>query len=466
MKPVELKKAINQTVELLLKVDKKKDAVGVLKTNLPSEVREVLDQSLPLNPVSFDTLLSELEKQVIPFLNRNSDPRFAAYITGSGNVVATIAEFVKAYYNQNGLKWNNSPIASELEQLVIQWVAEFIGLENHQKGVLTSGGSMSNLMAIHFALAARFPEREMEGLANLKPLAIYCSNQTHSSIDRALVFLGLGRKCLRKIEVNKEYQIELKALEKEINKDLDAGITPFMLVGNAGTTNTGAIDNLEDLAQIAKKYGLWYHVDGAYGLPARNIEELKPYFNGVEKADSVIINPHKWMYVPFEASCILLNEIPKAIHFDPDYLQTKNQDQRWESSEHTIELSKEFRALKVWFTLKYYGTHQLTEFVAKDIALTQYFAKLLQQEATIEVDPSHPLSIICFRWFDPKLSDTENELINQKAVQQIEADGDIFLTGTKLKGNTYLRAYFGNPQRTKKDVEYMRDVIMEILNHL
>lgn len=459
----ELKSAIDKTIALLLDWENRQKETPILRTNDPSEVKLKVNHSLPEEPISFEELLSDLEKEVLPFLNRNTNPRFAAYITGSGNMVSSIAEFIKAYYNQNGLKWNNSPIASEMEQLVIRWVADFVGLKDHQKGVLTSGGSMSNLMCIHLALAAKYPDREMKGLSALPPVAIYCSDQTHSSIERALVFLGLGRNSLRKIKVNESFQIDLDSLKEALNLDVQAGIQPFMLIGNAGTTNTGSIDDLNGLADIAQKYDMWYHVDGAYGLPARRVNSLASHFYGVEQADSVIINPHKWMYVPFEASCVLVKTIPKAINFEPDYLQKQNNALRWESSQHTIELSKEFRALKVWFTIKYYGAEQLTNFVKHDIDLTHYFGEILQAEEHIEVEPNHPLSIICFRWNDPDMSPADNEVINQSAVQRIENEGKIFITGTKLQGQTYLRAYFGNPNRTKKDVEYMRDVVMELL---
>lgn len=436
----------------------------ILTSNVPEQVKSLLSTQLPHTPLDFDALLADFEKELLPSLNRNTSPHFAAYITGSGNPIGALAEFIKAYYNQNGLKWNNSPIASELEQLVIKWVADFCLLPDHSQGVLTSGGSMSNLMAIHFALTKHYPEREMEGLLEAPKLTIYCSNQTHSSVDRAMVFLGLGRNLLRKIEVNECYQINTVMLEHQIEQDMKDGLTPFMIIGNAGTTNTGSIDDLLSLANIAKRHHLWYHVDGAYGLPARRIPSLKAQFEGIEQADSVIINPHKWMYVPFEASCVLLREIPQAIHFSPDYLFTEDPGARWESSNHTIELSKEFRALKIWFTMKYFGTEQLTSFVQHDIEMVNYLSEELSKIAHIRVDPNHPLSIVCFRYENPEFDHERNEAINIAAIRQIESEGRIFITGTKLQGKTHLRAYYGNPQRTKQDVDYMVGVIKDQLS--
>ncbi|MEQ8904315.1 aminotransferase class V-fold PLP-dependent enzyme [Ekhidna sp.] len=463
MKENQLKDYLEQTWNMIRRngFDNPKN---VLKTNDPQEIKNLLAKDLPQNPSAYSTLLRNFEHEILPGLNYNTSPNFGAYITGSGNKIGAVAEFIKAFYNQNGLKWNNSPITSELEQLVIKWIAEFCLVPNHNKGVLTSGGSMSNFMSLHFALAKRFPNREMEGFYGASKFTIYCSDQTHSSIDRAMVFLGLGRNQLRKIQTNAQYQIGIAALEKAINDDLKISNVPLMIIGNAGTTNTGTIDPLNQLAKIAKKYDLWYHVDGAYGLPAIRLPEFYSRFEGVEHADSIIMNPHKWMYVPFEASCVLLKEIPEAIHFSPDYLFTENPGERWESSNHTIELSKEFRALKVWFTLKYHGATQLTNFIKHDIDMIQYLADRLAPD--FHIDPNHDLSILCFRFNDSSMEDAENERINIHAIRTIESKGKIFITGTKLQGKTHLRVYYGNPERTTKDVDYMINVIKETFQHL
>lgn len=461
MNAKQIKKYLDETWELLAQNDL--HASQVLSSNDPTAVKELLERALPEGSQSYSGLLDDFQQQVYPSLNHNTSANYGAYITGSGNKVGALAEFIKAFYNQNGLKWNNSPIASELEQLVVQWVASFCLLPHHQEGFITSGGSMSNLMCIHLALADRYPEREMNGLVHAPKFTIYCSNQTHSSVERAMVFLGLGRHQLRKITVNEHFQIDLEALETVIQEDRQNGCTPLMIIGNAGTTNTGSIDDLNGLAEVASKHKTWYHVDGAYGLPARRLTELSDSFEGIDRADSVIINPHKWMYVPFEASCVLVKEVPQAIHLTPDYLFTENPGARWESSTHTIELSKEFRALKIWFTMKYYGAQQLTQFVQQDITMTDYLAEQLDKLPHVTVEPAHPLSILCFRYDNPALSQAENEHINVQAIRQIELEGKIFITGTRLHEKTYLRTYFGNPERKKTDVLHMVDVVKSTL---
>ncbi len=438
---------------------------AVLSTNRVADVRAKLRTTLPFKGQAFDRILVDLEEQILPFLNHNTDSRYAAFITGSGNPVGAIAEYIKGHFNQNSLKWNSSPIASELERLITQWIAEFIEHPEFNIGFLTSGGSMSNFLAVHFAFARAFPNREMEGIYNIPRVRVYGSDQTHSSIERSLVFLGIGRDNCVKIPVNENYQIKVDKLINAIESDIAKGYHPLMIIGNAGSTNTGSIDDLEALAKVSRQYKLWYHVDGAYGLPAVRLPELKADFAGTGDADSITVNPHKWMYVPFEASSILLKEMPSAINFSPAYLQDDEED-RWETSTQTVELSKEFRALKVWFTLKYYGVEQLVSFIRHDIDLVQYMAKLLLELENFEVEPCHPLSIICFRYFSPAISEKENDDLNTAAIKTIEAEGKIFLTGTKLQGRTYLRAYFGNPNRRQTDVKQMVEYISLLFSRL
>lgn len=461
MKLQEFQNILSTAGRILLKNQEELKNQPVLQSNDPVKIKEAINEPLPEATMDASLLLDEFRDHIMPFLNHNKEPRYGAYITGSGNLIGSVAEMIKGFYNQNGLKWNNSPITAELEQLVIKWTGEFVNLPEFNQGLLTSGGSMSNFLAIHLALAKKVPEREKEGLFSTQKLTIYCSDQTHSSIERSLVFLGIGRAQLRKISVNEKYEIIGEQLIKAIEKDISDGYKPLMLIGNAGTTNTGSIDNLQALADIAKSYNIWYHVDGAYGLPAINLPQLETNFKGIEQADSITINPHKWMYVPFEASCILTRKIPKAINFDPDYLMTENKGVRWESSEHTIELSKEFKALKVWFTLKNLGRKEIVRYIEQDIQLIDLLAQKLRQQPKVEVEPHHPLSILCFRWNDTSLTEEQNELINRKAVNLIESRGIIFITSTRLHGKTHLRVYYGNPERTEEDVQFMYEEILK-----
>ncbi|MBV7268697.1 pyridoxal phosphate-dependent decarboxylase family protein [Winogradskyella luteola] len=422
-----------------------------------------INKQLPKRPLDYDSLINDFKHQIIPLLNQNTSPNYAAYITGSSTEIGAIAEFIKGYYNQNGLKWINSPITSELEKLVVKWISEFILLPNFNHGMLTTGGSMSNLLAIHFSLANAYPNREYNGIPSDK-IKVYSSDQTHSSVERAMVFLGLGRNSLVKISTDKSYKVNTEELEKRIKSDKASGYTPLIIIGNAGTTNTGAIDNLLELSKISNKYNTWFHIDGAYGLPAIRLKKLRARFHGASFADSITVNPHKWMYVPFEASCLLLKKIPIAINFTPDYLDDFSSEQRM-ISDQTIELTKEFRALKIWLTLKYYGADQISQFIENDIFLINYLSKKLKILDFVEIHPESELSILCFRFISENLNETQTERLNILSLKLIKENRSIFFTGTRLNNKVYMRIFFGNPNRKKKDVKFMLKKIIEVYNH-
>jgi aromatic-L-amino-acid/L-tryptophan decarboxylase len=463
MNLIELEDSLSQLINVLkLDTDEYNNhSQPILKEARPSFIRNAINEKVPTDPMSSDQLLHDFKTRILPYVNRNTNPRFGGYITGAGNNAAVLAEFIKAYFNQNSLKWNCSPISCELEQLVISWISEFLILPEFKFGLLTSGGSMSNFLAIFYALMKRNIDIENAGLYDQKRKIVYCSNQTHNSIERGMVFLGLGLSNLRKIDVERDFRIKPIDLERKIESDKEAGFDPLMIIGNAGTTNTGSIDNLKELSTIAQRHKLWLHVDGAYGLPARRIPELTHMFDGVDMADSLSINPHKWMYVPFEAGCLLLKEEPFTHQNIPDYLFTQNPGTRWESSQYSIELTKEFRALKIWFTLKYYGSGILTDWIKHDIELANMLAEKLAQLPMIKVEKFHPLSIVCFRYEDPECSIERNEHVNIETIRNIESKGVIFLTGTKLHNRTYLRVFYGNQKRNVEDVDHM---ILEINN--
>lgn len=456
MKLHELQRHLNEVISLLAKnEDDLKRGGKVLQSNSVQEVRGKLSESLPIKPLEFSTVLEDFSDKVLPFINHNTSPLYSAYITGSGSKIGAIAEFIKGYFNQNGLKWNNSPVAAEMEKLVIKWIADFLGLSNFHHGVLLSGGSMSNFMAIHFAITNALKNREQKGLMDTGPVAVYCSEEAHSSIERAMVFLGLGRQSLRKVPVDRECRIEVNQLAQVIKKDIEQNIKPIMIIGTAGTTNTGSVDDLLALGEMAKKYKLWYHVDGAYGIPAIRSPLYQKLFDGAHLADSVTINPHKWMYVPFEASCILVKEFPQAFTFSPNYLLTEGEEERWESSQHTVELSKEFRALKIWFTLKYYGADKISSFIEHDIYIKDVLLNLLDERPHFEVHPAAPLSIVCFRVVSPSLNKADLNDLNLEILRRTEKRGNIFLTGTSIKGTRYLRFCFIHPERKKEDLLFM-----------
>jgi glutamate/tyrosine decarboxylase-like PLP-dependent enzyme len=305
-----------------------------------------------------------------------------------------------------------------------------------------------------------------KGLSGLPPMTVYVSSEGHSSFDKAVDMLGIGLDNLRKIPVDENFRIRPDILEEQIQQDLKSGFQPVCLIGIAGTTNTGAVDDLDALAEMSEKYNIWYHVDAAYGGPAAALESVSKLFSGMEKADSVVINPHKWLYVPFEAACILVKEpekLRKTFSLIPDYLRS-NEDGggRTDLMEYQLPLTKSFKSLKVWMTLKAFGAKRLRDTIQGDIDNARYLASLIKKSTDFELMAPVPLSITCFRYWPEGMDEESTEQLNRKLAHAIEQDGRIFLTATKIHGKTALRTCFINPRTTRKDVEWILDVIRDI----
>ncbi len=433
----------------------------------PAEVQQLLDESLPENSENIDELLDEIGSKVLHSITNSVGPRYFGYITGGGNQVAVLAEMVKASLNQNNLKWHSSPVSTELERLVMRWVAEFIGYPKSSAGVLLGGGSVANFNAMAVARKMKASaDISEDGIYGSKPMTVYVSEEGHSSFDKAMDMLGLGKNYLRKIPVDDQMRIDIEELEAHIQADKNRGRHPICAIAVAGTTNSGAVDNLQAVAEICQRHDLWYHVDAAYGGPAANVEGVGQLFDGIKEADSVVVNPHKWMYVPFEAGGLLVRDpdhLRQTFSTMPDYLKSDEQDgNRTDLMEYNLPLTKEFKALKVWMTLKAYGAKRIRKEIANDIAKAQYLVDLIEETPELELMAPAPLSIVCFRYNSGKWDDQELNELNDEVIARIEEDGRVFLTGTKIRGKTALRVCFINHRTKNKDIELLRDVVLDI----
>jgi len=298
------------------------------------------------------------------------------------------------------------------------------------------------------------------------PQTVYVSAEGHSSFDKAVDMLGIGKKYLRKIPVDDDLQLDTEQLEQTIKKDKESGLYPICAIAVAGTTNSGAVDNLNVVADICERHHLWYHVDAAYGGPAAGVEKVAHLFKGIERADSVVVNPHKWMYVPFEAGGVLVKNpehLRTTFSTIPDYLKSdQSGNERTDLMEYNLPLTKEFKALKVWMTLKTYGAAKIRETIAADISNAAYLAEKIKESPYLELMAPSPLSIVCFRYNPGRLSEKEINKLNDRIVKKTEADGRVFLTGTKIKQKVALRVCFINHRTGEKHINYLLDTIEEI----
>lgn len=438
----------------------------------PEQIQAVFDEPMPLKGEAPELLLEKIATEVFQYSTKNISPNYYAYITGGGNQASILAEMLRNGLNQNNLKWHSAPANTEIEKIVLRWIAEMVGYPTDAGGVLTSGGAFANFLALAVARKIKSSvDVAEEGLYHSKPMCVYVSQEAHSSIDKAIDMLGLGKKYLRKVPSNQNFEIDLYALESQINADITLGYQPICVVGIAGTTNIGATDDLEALSQICQKYQLWFHVDAAYGGFVAAMSSYKSTLRGMEKADSMIIDPHKWLYIPFEAACVYTKDakhLRQTFSLIPSYLQLDiGNDSRVDLMEYNLQLTKDFKALKIWLSMKTYGVENLTNAIEEDIQKAQYLASKIQESADFELLAPVPMSVVCFRYKGKHLTNQEaKDTINQQLLQTIEKDGRVFLAGTKVNGQVALRICCVNHRRTLQDIDYLFDVLNELIKTL
>lgn len=401
----------------------------------------------------------EVLQRFVPFIFEHStlniSPRFFAYVMSGGSQVGILAELLCAALNVNNGKWHIASAAAEVERTAVRWLGEFIGYRSGAGGALVSGGSEANLYCLRVARDTQAPGVREHGLAGSRALTLYASTETHSCVTKSVEMLGLGSENLRRVPVDAGFRVDVGRLEEEVRGDLDAGRRPFCIIGNAGTVNSGAVDDLEALAGVAERYGLWFHVDGAYGAAAARVEAVRELFRGMERADSVALDPHKWLQVPFDAGCALVRDwssIRDVFSYSAAYLQARGDSaERWDWMGHTFQLSRAFRALKVWMQLQVYGRHRLQAVIEDNIALMRQLGAEVDAASDFELLAPVALSILCFRYVPTRggpWNDEALDRLNALLLEECERRGRFFLTGTRLRGRTALRACLVNHRAT------------------
>ncbi len=433
------------------------------------EVERWFDEKIPEEGMDPSVLLDEVETKILNTATGNLGPHMYAYVMSGGNQMAIIAEKLATTINQNQTKWHLGPAMNEIEKRVIQWTAELLGFPLDAGGVLVSGGSAANLTGLTVGRNILFEKEGIRktGLFGRKPFVVYASEEVHSCVDKSVELLGIGTNQLRKVQTNATYQIDLEALQNQIEEDLTNGFQPFCIIGNAGTVNTGAIDELDALADLAEHYNMWFHVDGAYGALAALIDDLKPEYKGMERADSLAIDFHKWLYQPFEGGCTLVrnwDNLRRTYFKKAAYLDTElaNEGNRLEYNEHYFQLSRNAKAFKVWVSIKAYGMKRLRDMIQKDIDLTNYLNEQVKKSEDFELIADSKLAVSCFRYIGNMTSKAEIIEFNRKLMPQLEKDGRVFIMGTQLKGDYAIRACFINHRKSEETTDYLLQVIREV----
>jgi glutamate/tyrosine decarboxylase-like PLP-dependent enzyme len=425
------------------------------------EQARLFDEPVPEEGRPFEEVLAFVREQVMPFPMGNSHPRFYGFINATADPVGIFADFLASSMNPNC--WGGDHAATHVEQSAMRWLSQMLGFPAEAEGILVSGGSMANFTALSVARRAMTPGNVREdGLAGPgRPrLTVYASDQVHHCVDKAVDLLGIGTQQLRKIPSEADFRIPLEALEAAIAADRSEGFLPAIVVGNAGTVNTGAIDPLDRLADLCAREKVWFHVDGAYGALATIVPALHPLFAGMERADSIAADPHKWMYVPYEAGATLVRQpgrFSATFRRFPEYLAQDPESPfpgpAW-FAERGVELSRGFKALKVWMGLKVHGRKAYAAQIENDVRLARFLAAEVDRRPDFERLAEPVLSIANFRYRprDRHLADAELDRLNRRIINRLVAGGAFFLAPTILKGRTALRVSITNFRTREEDL--------------
>ncbi len=389
---------------------------------------------------------------------RPSGPRFLGYVAGSGEPVGACADFLASVLNQIATAWRSSPAGVTIERTVIGWLAEAIRCAGFS-GSLTGGGSSANLMALAMAREAKLPANEDGAAAGV----IYASDEVHMSIPKAVALLGLGRRNLRLLPADEGYRLDSAALEHAVELDVSQGRKPIAVVASAGTVNTGAIDPLMEIAEIARKHNLWFHVDGAYGALAAIA--IPASFRGLNLADSVSLDPHKWLYQPYDCGCLLYREARfarQAFAHSGDYARSLYEDpiEGFAFFEESLELSRRFRGLKIWLSMRYHGLGAFRRAIQTDLEHARQLARAVKSSPDLELLADGELSAVCFRHRRAGLTDHQLNELNTAILKSVVRRGRVFISNASLRGKFALRACFTNHRTKDADVDA---VVREVL---
>lgn len=426
----------------------------------PGDVKKLLPNSAPQQGEPLDRILDDYQRQIEPHMTHWNHPGFMAYFAITGSGPGILGEALAAALNVNAMLWRTGPAPTELEEVVCDWLRQMMDLPAAFHGHINDTASISSLLALAAArqrAAGDVRWQGMAGRAELPALTVYASDQAHSSIDKAVALLGLGLNNLRKIPTDAAFRMVPAELEKAIAADKAAGRRPIAVVATAGTTSTTSIDPLRAIAQIAQREKLWLHVDGAYAGSAAICPELRALMDGLEEADSIVVNPHKWLFVPVDCSVLLTRDaatLKEAFSLVPDYLKTPETGVT-NLMDLGIQLGRRFRSLKMWMVFRAFGVEGLQARIRHQCALGRKFAAWVKAEPGFELAAPVPFGTVCFRAVPAGMSPEQQDRFNEKLLAEINAAGPVFISQTKLRDRFVLRLTVGNLRTGLADLEML-----------
>jgi aromatic-L-amino-acid decarboxylase len=443
----------------------------VMPALAPGAVRSSLPDAPPERAEPILEILDDYQRLIEPNVTHWNHPRFFAYFASSGSGPGILAEALTAALNVNAMLWRSAPAATELEELVCDWLRQMLGLGAEWRGQIHDTASISSLYAL---AAARHRLRGLEirrlgmaGRPELPRLVVYVSEQAHSSIDKAAIALGFGLDNVRHLALDAQFRMDVSALERALVRDRDEGRLPLAVVATAGTTSTTAIDPIRPLADICGREGLWLHVDAAYAGSAAICPEHRAVFDGWQLADSIVVNPHKWLFTPLDCSVLLLRDpeaLQDAFSLVPEYLRTTDQGVT-NLMDWGVQLGRRFRALKLWMVIRAFGVSGLQERIRAHCALAREFASWVRADPGFELCAPVPFGTVCFR-ATPPLAAEEQDRLNEQLLAELNARGHVFLSHTRLEGRMVLRLAIGNIRTRREHVTQAWDQIRTLAAEL
>jgi aromatic-L-amino-acid decarboxylase len=439
------------------------------------EVRAGVVVDVPAEPMPHQDLVQYLRRMTFEHSALPGHPRFYAYVSGAGTVPGAAADLLASGLNMNAGGWRLGPSAVEIEMALTRWLAcDMFGMPEGSGGALTSGGAMANLIALKVARDARAGwDIRAEGVAAGPPLGFYLSSETHVVSDRAADMLGVGADNVRHVPVDEAYRMRVDGLRAAVRRDREAGVRPLAVVANAGTTSTGAVDDLVAIADVCRDEDLWLHVDAAYGGPAMLADDLRPLFDGIGRADSIAVDPHKWLYTPLSGGCVLVRDMELMRRsFDLEYVSYIVKDEEhtdWgiDLGRHSPNFSRGFWALKVWVSLLAHGRDAYARRISHDAALARYLGELVEEHDRFELMTPVSLSVTCFRFVPEGLPEAEGrdaflDGLNQRIMTELQLGGRVYCSNAVLGGRFCLRSCIVNYRTEAGDVEALLDIAAEL----
>jgi aromatic-L-amino-acid/L-tryptophan decarboxylase len=464
--PSDFNKSAQQSINWISQYLENMNNFPVLSKSKPGEVKAQLPLHPPENSEDFEKIFSDFENIIIPGITHWNHPRFFAYFSVTGSYAGIIGEMLSAALNVNGMLWKTSPSATELEEVVLDWVRQMLGLPEEFDGIIHDTASVGVMCAVAAAreyAGLEIREKGMAGRRDLPSIAVYTSNQAHSSIEKGAIILGIGQQYVRKITCNEKFEMKADVLEEQIKADIKAGIKPICVIATVGTTSTTSIDPISEVVVLCKKYNIWLHVDAAYGGSAAVLPEIRSKFADWDQADSIIVNPHKWMFTPIDCSILYCKRpqvLKGAFSLVPEYLRTGEDNQVKNYMDYGVALGRRFRALKLWMVIRSLGTEKIKGVIKQHIFYAQKLEAEINNHPDFEMLAPVPFSTLVFRYNRNKEETLINDF-NEKLLDSINVTGDVFLSHTKLNGKYGIRLAIGNIKTSWDDVELAWKIIQE-----